>query len=307
MTKPRKLRILTNNVHTSYACELARLGHDFLVENGNWDDHLRPRPENWKTLTVGDVKQSLSVAAVKPDLILVNHDWELAEKYSSIDAPMIFSVLADCSEGEFPVAIEERASAVTFLGKEVHDRWVFRNPLKKRILELGMDGSPFVVGERKIAGVLTVGSSIGKRWDKGHYAYAVTTQFVPITLVGPGNEDLRGSIGVVTYEKLLELYGDYQVYFNPGPICGISMVEAMMAGMALVTFRTINLCDLIVDGVNGYIVDTVDGAVNRLRQLKDDIGLRMTLGAAARETAMERFSIERWKRSWEYLFGECLR
>lgn len=195
---------------------------------------------------------------------------------------------------------------MTFLGKEVHDRWQFKNSLKKRILELGLDSSPFVIGDRSNETILTVGSSVGKRWDKGHCPLVTVHRFLPIMLVGPGNEGLPGAIGDVSYEELLHFYSSCQIYFNPGPVVGISMVEAMMSGMPVVTFRTINLCDLIQNGVNGFVVDTVDGAVMRLRQLREDIGLRMAMGAASLETALARFSFERWARSWEFLFGEVI-
>lgn len=296
----KKLRILTNNVHTSYSCELARLGHHFFVEDDKWDFDLRPKPENWKkTLDRGFVELY--------DLILVNHDWELAERYSKIKAPMIFSILADCSEGVFPEKIEERVEAVTFLGKEVYDRWRLKNPLKKRILELGLHPDVYVNGDRALSRILTVGCNIGKRWDKGHCPLVTVSKFAPITVVGPGNDDIPGAIGYLPYEKLLQQYSSCQMYFNPGPIVGISMVEAMMSGMPLVTFRTINLTDLIQNGVNGFVVDTVDGAVMKLRQLQDDPGLRMSMGAAAQETAFERFSFERWARNWEYLFSAVVK
>jgi glycosyltransferase involved in cell wall biosynthesis len=294
----RKLRILTNNIHTSYACELARLGHDFFVEKDVWDTHLRPKPENWKPVDLSTEKNF--------DLILVNHNWDLPKKYMALNAPMIFSVLADCSEGTFPEWIEDRVEAVTFLGKEVYDRWKFENPLKKRILELGLESSPFRSKDRSPATILTVGCNIGRRWDKGHCQYVTVAGFLPLTLVGPDNEGLPGAVGNVTYNELLDFYASYQIYFNPGPIVGISMIEAMMSGMPVVTFRTINLTDMIQNGVNGFVVDTVDGAVMRLRQLREDPELRKIMGAASRATALQRFSFQRWARGWELLFSTAL-
>lgn len=295
----RPLRILTNNVHTSYACELARLGHEFYSLNDSWDI-TRLRPENWKQPGPSFVERT------KFDLILINHDWQLAANLA-VDAPMIFSVLADGSEGAFPKALEERCAVVTFLGKEAADRWKLDNPLKKRIIELGIDGTNFKVEDRSGPSYLTVGCQVGKRWDKGHCAYVTVAQFLPLLLVGPGNEGLPGAAGPVPYERLLELYATCKVYFNPGPVAGISMVEAMMAGMPVVTFRTINLCDLIQNGVNGFVVDTVDGALLRLRELEADPGLRMAMGAASRETAEARFSFARWRRNWDFLFENILR
>ncbi len=296
----KKLRILTNNVHTSYSCELARLGHEFYVDNDVWDLSLRPKPKNWKKVSDRGFAEHF-------DLILVNHDWDLARHYSPVNVPMVFSVLADCSEGVFPSSLEDRCDAVTFLGKEVYDRWRFQSPVKKRVVELGLHFDPYVNGDRSNnSRILTVGCNIKSRWDKGHCPYVTVSQFLPLTLVGPGNEGLPGSIGNVPYDELLNLYSTSQIYFNPGPVAGISMVEAMMSGMPVVTFRTINLTDLIQNGVNGFVVDTVDGAVLRLRELQEDPGLRMSMGAAAQETALDRFSFERWQRNWDFLFSSIV-
>lgn len=294
----RILKILTNNVHTAYSCELARLGHDFYAMDDSWDQ-TRPRPVNWRQPDPGFVERT------KFDLILINHDWQRSENLA-VDAPTIFSVLADGSEGVFPRAVEDRCQAVTFLGKEVYDRWKLWNPQKKRVIELGLEANTRVE-DRSGPPFLTVGCQIGKRWDKGHCQYVTVAQFLPLMLVGPGNEGLPGAVGPVSCERLLELYATSKVYFNPGPIVGISMAEAMMAGMPVVTFRTINLCDLIQDGVNGFVVDTVDGALLRLRELEADPGLRMAMGAASRETAEARFSFERWRRNWGFLFESILR
>lgn len=293
---PGKLRILTNNIHTGYSFELARLGHDFCALGDSWDI-TRPRPENWKTVDLGKEKEF--------DLILINHDWSLASRCLTLGAPMIFSVLADGSEGVFPKAIEERCSVVTFLGKEAAERWKLVNPLKKRVVELGISEN-LKVEDRSGPAFLTVGNNVGKRWDKGHCTYVTISAFLPLMLVGPGNEGLPGAAGPVPYERLLELYATCKVYFNPGPIMGIAMAEAMMAGMPVVTFRTINLCDLIKDGVNGFMVDTVDGALLRLRELEADPGLRMAMGAASRETAEARFGFEKWRRNWNFLFSEVV-
>src|SRR5262249_46157953 len=156
---------------------------------------------------------------------------------------------------------------------------------KKRVIEMGVDASPFTERVGDHVGVLTVGHRIGKRWDKGHCPYVTVSQFIPLTLVGPGNEDLPGAVGTVAHARLMEMYSRYRVYFNPGPIIGISVAEAMMAGMPVVAFRPINLCDLIVDGVNGFVVDTVDGAILKIRRLLDDPALAARMGAAAKESA----------------------
>jgi len=289
------MRILTHNIHSGYDAELAKTGHDFHVLGASkaWDPEVRAVPENWTFIERPEGPY---------DCILLNHDWAMFEKVKDLDAPMIFGIIADCSEGVFPPEIEDRCSAVVFLAPEVADRWEMKDSSKKCVIEMGVDEAPFLGHVGNTETVLTVGHRIGKRWDKGHCPYVTVHPFIPLTLVGPGNEGLPGAVGSVPQAKLLEFYAHSRVYFNPGPIVGISVAEAMMAGLPIVTFRPINLIDVIEDGVHGYVVDTVDGAVLKLRRLLENPGLAFSMGERARERAREVFSSERFVRRWNALF-----
>jgi hypothetical protein len=75
----------------------------------------------------------------------------------------------------------------------------------------------------------------------------------------------------------------------------------MLVGMPIVTFRPINLRDLIVDGKNGFVVDTVHGALDRINALIADPSLRASLSASARRTAIRRFGISRLFEDWNAL------
>lgn len=290
------MKILTHNIHSGYDFELAKTGHEFFaLEAGKpWDTSVRPLPKNWHIID--------KFSDMKFDCILISNAWEVFPQFKDVTAPMIFNIIADCSEGIFPSDIEERCSAVAFLAREVAERWTMKDPLKKVVIEMGIDETTFLghIGETR--DVLTVGHRIGKRWDKGHCPYVTVRFFIPLTLVGPGNEEIPGSIGMVSHKKLMDLYCHARAYFNPGPIIGISVAEAMIAGLPVVTFRPINLKDLIVDGINGFVVDTVDGAVMRINRLLDDPDLAFRMGCAARKSAMEVFGLKKFVDRWNGLF-----
>lgn len=292
------MRILTHNIHSGYDTELAKTGHEFFATTYSkpWDPGIRVPPPNWHFID--------SLDGMEFDLILVSHAWELFERFKDVKAPMIFNIIADCSEGIFPAKIEERCSAVAFLAHEVASRWELKDEAKKIVIEMGVDESPFIQRTGDIKKCLTVGHRIGKRWDKGHCPYVTTSQFLPLNLVGPGNEDMPGALGTLSHKELMEAYSRYRVYFNPGPIIGISVAEAMMAALPIVTFRPINLGGLIRDGVNGYVVDTVDGAVMKLSKLIEDEALAKQMGLKAQGTARHLFSSDRFVRNWNYLFNK---
>src|SRR5262249_41203008 len=59
----------------------------------------------------------------------------------------------------------------------------------------------------------------------------------------------------------------------------------------------------IEDGVNGFLVSSVDEAATRLVQLLKDEGLRKRLGDRARETVRERFLLTRYLEQYLDLFN----
>ena len=54
----------------------------------------------------------------------------------------------------------------------------------------------------------------------------------------------------------------------------------------------------IRDGDNGFLVDSVDEAAERIVQLVENPGLRERLGARARETVRENFLMSRLLEEW---------
>lgn len=77
-----------------------------------------------------------------------------------------------------------------------------------------------------------------------------------------------------------------------------SMIEAMATGLPVVVTPVGGIPDVIVDGENGILVPPRDAARLRaaLAGLLDSPERRAALGAAARETARERFGVERGAR-----------
>ncbi len=280
---------------------MAKMGHEWFVVPGVglWDDSIRTIPNNWHIV---------DAPPADCDAAIVSHDWQMFERFKDLPLPIIFSVLSDCSEGVFSDHVDARLSAVHFLSQEVADRWALRDPRKKAVIEMGIDDSQFLEYTGEGGGdILTVGHRIGRRWDKGHCQLMTMHEvFHKCALVGPGNEGLPCAIGILSHSDLLKAYSTYKIYFNPGPIVGISVAEAMLSGMPIVSFRSINLKNLIVDGVNGYVVDTLDGAAMRIKKLMADAGLRRAMGQEARKAARHIFSLRAAKIRWDSLLAKVV-
>lgn len=91
---------------------------------------------------------------------------------------------------------------------------------------------------------------------------------------------------------------------------GVAFVEAMAAGMPVVSGRSGGLVETVVHGRTGYLFEPgdVEQHANYLLQLGADEGLRIALGAEGRRRAETCFSLEQEQaRLKEILFGETPR
>jgi glycosyltransferase involved in cell wall biosynthesis len=73
----------------------------------------------------------------------------------------------------------------------------------------------------------------------------------------------------------------------------------MSIGMPVVALATTALPDVIQDGVNGYISTDPDVLVERMKELIADPDLARALGQRARDTARERFGLDRFRADWD--------
>jgi len=78
----------------------------------------------------------------------------------------------------------------------------------------------------------------------------------------------------------------------------ITLVEAMMTGLPLVSFRIPNIERYVIDGENGFVCDTAEQVRDRCRLLLEDDALATKMGRASRDKALREFHEERWRRQW---------
>lgn len=74
---------------------------------------------------------------------------------------------------------------------------------------------------------------------------------------------------------------------------GLTVTEAMWKATPVIGGNCGGIRHQIEDGVNGFLVDSVEQAAKRIVQLVDDAPLRAELGRRARETVRERFLLTR--------------
>lgn len=84
---------------------------------------------------------------------------------------------------------------------------------------------------------------------------------------------------------------------------GLTVTEAMWKGTTVIGGNVGGIRHQIRDGENGFLVDSVERAAERIVEALKDDDLRARIGKAARETVRERFLMTRLMEEWLDLIG----
>lgn len=129
-----------------------------------------------------------------------------------------------------------------------------------------------------------------------------THQQVPLRIIGAGAVELPGvdfetrqwapetevadlqacDIGVVPLVN--HPWNDWKFFFKT--------IQYMAVGLPVVAERTGSNTEVIEDGVNGFLVESEEQWHDRLQTLIEDAALRRKMGAAARKTVVEKYSVQ---------------
>lgn len=124
-------------------------------------------------------------------------------------------------------------------------------------------------------------------------------QRVPLDLVGMESE-ASGGLGEVANPELPAFMARYRFFFHPvrWTSLGLALIEAMAIGMPIIGLATTELSTVIDNGRNGYIDTNLESLISAMEELLADPAQARSWGDAARRTAEERFSIDRFVFDW---------
>ena len=121
-----------------------------------------------------------------------------------------------------------------------------------------------------------------------------------------GSEEL--GLGEVLHPRLPEFISHYRFFFNPirYTSLGLAVCEAMMSGMPVVGMATTELVTVIQDGMNGYVHTDLSYLIDKMNLLIRDRSLAEKIGAAGRQTALQRFDIGRFADDWKNILQQVI-
>ena len=119
--------------------------------------------------------------------------------------------------------------------------------------------------------------------------------------VSPDVADRVKFVGFVPHYELAELYraADVLVFPSLEEAAGNPLIEAMAAGVPIVSTRTGGIPEYVDDGQTGILAEPADAQslADAIMRLLQDENLRRTMGAAGRQRAVGRFSCEHLARN----------
>jgi len=88
--------------------------------------------------------------------------------------------------------------------------------------------------------------------------------------------------------------------------CGLKLIQYMAMGLPSVTNPVGVSKEMVADGVNGFLRTDIRGWEEAIGALSTDVPLRRRMGAAARKTAVERYSLQVWGRKFVEIVDSLL-
>jgi glycosyltransferase involved in cell wall biosynthesis len=108
-------------------------------------------------------------------------------------------------------------------------------------------------------------------------------------------------------DEWLSLYAEADMFVLPtrGDAFGLAILEAMAAGLPIITTNISAIPEIVTDGKNGLLItpDNPDALARRVERLLNDRSLRLQMGVEARKTAAEKFSAKRHSERLEEVFA----
>ncbi|PTB22465.1 LPS biosynthesis transferase [Trinickia symbiotica] len=308
MRPDRRLRILTWHVHGNYLYYLTQAPHDFwlVTRPGNPPGHVGKTG----VLPWGDNVHEVDAAEVAGrsfDLVLYQHrdHWEndrlsvLSDAQRRLPRIYLEHDPPQCNpfcERHWVDDPQTRLVHVTHFNRLMWDC----GDTPASVIEHGVLVPEDVryTGELE-RGIVVVNNLASRGRRLGADVYETVRRQVPLDLVGM-NAEQAGGLGEIGNLDLAAFMARYRFFFNPirWTSLGLAVVEAMTIGMPIVGLATTELATVVENGENGYIATDVDALVSTMHGLIGDAAEARRLGAGARRTALERFSIGRFVDDW---------
>ncbi len=306
-----KKTLLVFNCHESWVYQLGSLGYDLDIVVGlvgrhklAWDEQIRPLPANSRLVTLSEARSSSTCyyCIITHNIIdLLDIKRRPEPRLNVLHLPIEARIIEDKSDiapedmkGKLRQYIElicgRVSSGALFKGKS----WGFTDD----IVVFGSDVGDYPAYSGEIASGLRICNYIGIRkqfllWQLHEQAFAG----LPVRIVGynPGMEGVGPSKNWDDLKRLMRSHRFYIHTANPDLEDGYNMatIEAMSAGMPVIGNE--HPGSPVRHGVSGFLSNDPKQLGDYARMLLADRELAVKMGAEARRTVLEQFSMDKFR------------
>jgi len=213
---------------------------------------------------------------------LLNAGVGTKDKFGLMPPGLALGVLPDRQESRFALTLPANSLQCAFIGRVTQikrpDRFLDGvSEIKKR----GVDLDFFIAGDGELLDMCRI---------------RIKQEDLPVTILGWQSDIER----VLSSADMVVLTSD-----NEGT--PLSLIQAGMAGLPVVTTNVGSVPEVVLDGVTGIVTGLdVQEIADALEKLANDKVLRTKLGAAAQEFTMSNFGVKRLVRDHEELYKKLL-
>jgi Glycosyl transferases group 1 len=306
------VRLLVLNCHEPWIYQLRVLDAelDLVVDLSGrkvsgWDERMRPIPPKARLISLSDalstprapwdavichnISDLIDTASITAPKLLILHDTldgRMAQQGAEFEKPQMVALLRQYLQHLGAHAVPVTAAKGASWGVAAEPLHCFADPA---------DYLPPTYSQT--AGLRVANDITSKRvflaWDFHEEAF----RDVPVTLVGH-NPDLSAA-AASSWDELKERFASHRFFVHTADPryedgFNMAMVEAMAAGLPVIS--NAHPTSPITHGRDGFLASSPRAAREYSMMLLADIELARTMGAAARRTAVERFSPESFRK-----------
>lgn len=318
--KEESLNILSFVTHERFQPNIARTEHNFFVIQGNgknnvrnWNNKVSPIPKNFNILPK-DFQQlplDLNIDVILSDNRLVHLDLAKqirgSAKIPIVNTEHCFPPTNWSENVLLQIKEHKQADANVFITEINRDYWKY-DESDSVVIEHGIMSDIFKPDpniERKPVILHMCNDFKNRSWACGYDIWERVTKDLPVKLWG----DTQGiSVATDSLEHTVKEFQSAQIYFNCAPFSPIPMttLEAMSCECAILTTPNGLIGEIIEHGINGLISNDENTLRKYAKQLLNEPDLCRYLGANARKTILERFSIDRFVNQWNDLLWKTV-
>ena len=316
--------ILSWIVHERYQSNLGKTNANYyLLSNGPgtkgaWREDYSPISKN--TVILPNYQNNpLEVIPswVNFDMIMTHHKFGIIQTGLQLgkilNLPVVHIEHTQPTSPQLEAAVPElkklQGKINIFISPTSRQQWGFSEE-EARVIQHGVDSQFFKpVRTNKINQVITVGNDmINRSFILGFDIFdrVIIKNNLPFKIIGDTPGLSRAAQHVF---ELKSLYDESTIYFNPSRLSPLpmSLLESMSMGMAVVSTDNNLISEVIENGVNGYKTNSESEQLQHIKRLLQDKDEREELGKNARKTILEKFSLARFCKQWDEVFGEMVK